>query len=112
MGEKEILRKVKSLGLFEPDDSFAPIGPRVREDLSLIVDRASHHGLLKWSPDSRGEFISKKSSRSGLQSLEETIGTSEDIRKSPKHESNRELIERMHREAESFFSARLRPPQC
>lgn len=109
-GEKEVLRKITSMGLFELDDSFVPIGPELAESLSLLVARASHHGLLRWSEDAKGAYIAKKPLQAGIPQVKTPDAVRAEEARPHKSGGNKALIERLQREAESFFNAQSISP--
>jgi len=109
-GEKEVLRKVTGMGLFELDDSFVPIGPELAESLYLLVARASHHGLLRWSEDAKGAYLAKKALQAGIPPVKAPDAARAEEARPHKSGGNKALIERLQREAESFFNAQSISP--
>jgi len=112
-GEKEILRKMKELGIFELGNAFVPIGPSLEEDLGLLVSRAIHHDILRLDDGSAAELIRKKlSGQSGTRNSAISTATGGGGTTS-KVETNRQLVERLYSEAVSFLegqSASSEPP--
>jgi len=99
-GEKEILRKMKDMGLFELGQAFIPLGPRLKEDFSLTVSRAISNGILRLDAESAATLIKKK--LSGSQVIDD--GGYETLQESPpSKETNKQLVERLCSEGESFL---------
>jgi len=102
-GEKEILRKMKELGLFELGRAFMPLGPNLEEDLGFLVSRAVHHSILRLDDGLATELIGKK-----LEGLQEKRGYAASSAQkgdgiASKVETNRQLVERLCSEAASFL---------
>jgi len=105
-GEKEILRKLKDLGLFELGQAFIPSGPRLEADFSLAVSRAISNGILRLGEESAAILIKKK--LSGSQVFDD--GGHETLQESPpSKETNKQLVERLCSEGESFLKRRAAP---
>lgn len=109
-GEKEVLRKMMGMGLFELDDSFVPIGPGLTESLSLLVQRATHCGLLRWSEDAKGEYLAEKPLQAGIPPMNAPNAVRAEGARPHKSGGNKTLVERLQREAESFFNAQSISP--
>jgi hypothetical protein len=105
-GEKEILRKVKDLGLFELGQAFIPLGPRLKEDFSLTVSRAISNGILVSDEESAVALINKKLSESQVfdDGGHETPQDSH-----PGRERNKQLVQRLCAEGESFLKRHAAP---
>jgi hypothetical protein len=99
-GEKEILRKLKELGLFELGQAFVLLGPRPREDFSLAVMRAISNGILVLEEDSAVHLIEKKLSESQVF---DDGGHETPKEHAPGRETNKQLVQRLCTEAESFL---------
>lgn len=99
-GEREILRKMKDLGLFELGQTFILVGPRLKEDLSLTVSRAISYGILRLDEESAATLIEKK--LSGSQDSDD--GGHDTLQESPpSRETNNQLVQRLCVEGESFL---------
>ncbi len=99
-GETEILRKMKDMGLFELGQAFVPLGPRLKEDFSLTFSRARSNGILRLDKVSAATLIRKK--LSGSQVFDD--GGHETLQESPpSKETNKQLVERLCVEGESFL---------
>ena len=109
-GEKEVLRKMMGMGIFEVNDSFVAIGPELAGNLSLLVERASHFGLLRWGEGEKADYLAKKPLQAGIPLMKAAEAVQAEETRSHKSGGNKALIERLQREAESFFKARLISP--
>ena len=47
-GEKQIIEMILEKGVLQPNWDFVPVGNRLRFDLTFLVERATHWGLIKW----------------------------------------------------------------
>lgn len=101
-GEREILRKMKTLGLFDSGDAFSPIGPDVVGDLSLLAARATHFGIVDLRDDVLRRFLIEKTPTSDLR-LDVPSGNPQKEAESRLTEKASELVERLAREAELFL---------
>ena len=102
-GEKEILKKMKSLGLFERGKKFTPIGPDVRGDLSLMAGRAAHFGLIELKDERLHEFVEEKGLSTKQQPLAGPQSQQGTGARSAWGEKAGKLVERLTREAELFL---------
>ncbi len=101
-GEKEILKKMKDLGLFSKDESFVPVGPRLAEDLKLLTKRAVHHHLLRMDEKGVQRFVQEKRSLAGNDI--EVSGDSKTFSGlSRDHDSSDRIVEELRKEIEAFL---------
>lgn len=47
-GEKQIIQMILEKGVLQPNWDFVPVGNRLRFDLTFLVERATHWGLIQW----------------------------------------------------------------
>jgi len=101
-GEKEILTKMKSLGLFEDDDRFLPIGPDVKGDLAMLATCATHHGIVDLKGENLTRYVDVRTR------MAEAKGSKMDMRdrkvsQTMLKEKTSQLVERVTQEAEMFM---------
>lgn len=101
-GEKEILRKLKGMGLFELGEAFVPVGPDLEGDLSLLASRAASNGTFGVDEESALTFVKEKLSRIGFREGERARIAGED---STEKENNEALVRKLCAEGESFLRA-------
>ena len=101
-GEKQILKKMKELGLFCKDESFVPVGPRLAEDLKLLAKRAMHYRLLRMDENGVQRFVQEKKSLAGIDI--EVSGDSKTFSSlSRDHDTSDRIIEKLHKEIDIFL---------
>ena len=102
-GEKEILRKLENMGLFELGQLFVPVGPDLEADLSFIVSRAVHHGILALDEKATADFVLRKLSHSSTQRAVKMTRSAEHEQEPLGKDTNEHKVERLCREGESFL---------
>jgi len=102
-GEKEILRKLKDMGLFELGEKFVPIGPHLEADLSLIFSRAVDQGILALDEKATADSVLRKLSQSSTQRAVKMTRSAEHEQEPLGKDTNKHKVERLCREGESFL---------
>ncbi len=47
-GEKQVIQMILDKGVLQPNWDFVPVGNRLRFDVTFLIERATHWGLIKW----------------------------------------------------------------